>query len=262
MAETQQVHNSSNDEEESPEPEMSRSSRRFKASNMSFVEMVNMVDILKRADYDGKYGPYTNPNERKVKIMTKVVKSLRRNFGVRRSKEQLRKRWSDLKLREQDQYRKIKKVVLKSAPVDTWGVYMCETCPKKVSIPALVRRAKTRKYEDTRDPPEEGEQRMWREERWLKLTPQQVTLSTSLRAECINNVFYVSQPLLTYTIGSPLDSFLLCSIWHPSRISDLIIIIIILISSIIIITTGNNLAIRCGLGNMNANLSTSVPPSL
>ncbi|PIO25885.1 hypothetical protein AB205_0140230 [Aquarana catesbeiana] len=114
MAETQQVHNSSNDEEESPEPEMSRSSRRFKASNMSFVEMVNMVDILKRADYDGKYGPYTNPNERKVKIMTKVVKSLRRNFGVRRSKEQLRKRWSDLKLREQDQYRKIKKVVLKS----------------------------------------------------------------------------------------------------------------------------------------------------
>ncbi|PIO36567.1 hypothetical protein AB205_0075850, partial [Aquarana catesbeiana] len=25
------------------------------------------------------------------------------------------------------------------APVNTWGVYMCETCPKKVSIPALVR---------------------------------------------------------------------------------------------------------------------------
>ncbi|PIN97705.1 hypothetical protein AB205_0010510 [Aquarana catesbeiana] len=49
---------------------------------MSFVEMVEMVDILKRADYDGKYGPYTNPNMRKAKIMTKVVKSLRRNFGV------------------------------------------------------------------------------------------------------------------------------------------------------------------------------------
>ncbi|PIO25932.1 hypothetical protein AB205_0202430 [Aquarana catesbeiana] len=74
MAETQQVHNRSNDEEESPEPETSRSSRRFKASNMSLVEMVEMVDILKRADYDGKYGPYTNPNERKAKIMTKVVK--------------------------------------------------------------------------------------------------------------------------------------------------------------------------------------------
>ncbi|PIO36141.1 hypothetical protein AB205_0126910 [Aquarana catesbeiana] len=81
---------------------------------MSFEEMVEMVDILKRADYDGKYGPYLNPNVRKAKIMTKVVKSLRRNFGVRRSKEQLRKRWSGLKLREQDQYRRIKKVLLKS----------------------------------------------------------------------------------------------------------------------------------------------------
>ncbi|PIO37035.1 hypothetical protein AB205_0094760 [Aquarana catesbeiana] len=114
MVETQQVHNSSNDEKESPDPETSRSRRRrFKASNMAFGEMVEMVDILKRADYNGKYGPYTNPN-RKVKIMTKVVKSLRWNFGVRRSKEQLRKRWSDLKLREQDQYRRIKKVLLKS----------------------------------------------------------------------------------------------------------------------------------------------------
>ncbi|PIO05698.1 hypothetical protein AB205_0190130 [Aquarana catesbeiana] len=80
---------------------MSRS-RRFKASNMSFVEM---VDILKRADYDGKHGPYPNPNVRKAKIMAKVVKSLQKNFGVWRSKYQLRKRWSDLKLREQDQYK-------------------------------------------------------------------------------------------------------------------------------------------------------------
>ncbi|PIO10722.1 hypothetical protein AB205_0192050 [Aquarana catesbeiana] len=61
---------------------MSRSRRRrFKASNMSFEEMVEMVNILKRADYDGKYGPYLNPNVRNAKIMTKVVKSLRRNFG-------------------------------------------------------------------------------------------------------------------------------------------------------------------------------------
>ncbi|PIO25107.1 hypothetical protein AB205_0169170 [Aquarana catesbeiana] len=81
---------------------------------MVFVEMVEMVDILKRADYDGKYGLYTNPNERKAKIMSKVVKSLHRNFGVRRSKEQLRKCWSDLILREQDQYRRIKKLLLKS----------------------------------------------------------------------------------------------------------------------------------------------------
>ncbi|PIO28234.1 hypothetical protein AB205_0008710 [Aquarana catesbeiana] len=114
MAETQQVLNSSN-EEESPEQKTSRSRRRrFKASNMSFEEMVEMVDILKRADYDGKYLPYLNPNVRKAKIMTKIVKSLRQNFGVQRSKEQFRKRWSDLKLREQDQYRRIKKVLLKS----------------------------------------------------------------------------------------------------------------------------------------------------
>ncbi|PIO25034.1 hypothetical protein AB205_0037720 [Aquarana catesbeiana] len=104
MAETEQVraNYSNKEEEESPEPEMSRSRRRrFKASNMAFVEM---VDILKRADYDGK----------KAKIMAKVVKSLHRNFGVRRSKDQLKKRWSDLKIREHDQYRRIRRVLQKS----------------------------------------------------------------------------------------------------------------------------------------------------
>ncbi|PIO30296.1 hypothetical protein AB205_0077760 [Aquarana catesbeiana] len=113
MAERQQVRENSNNEEddESPEPETSRSRRRFKASNMSFVEM---VDILKRADYDGKYGPHRNQNFRKAKIMTKVVRSLQRNFGLRRSKEQLRKCWSNLKLREQDQFRRIKRVLQKS----------------------------------------------------------------------------------------------------------------------------------------------------
>ncbi|PIO32752.1 hypothetical protein AB205_0099540 [Aquarana catesbeiana] len=80
---------------------------------MSFVEMVEMVDILKRPDYDGEHGPYPTPNVRKAKIMTKVVKRLHRNFGVRRSKDQLRKCWSDLKLREQDQYRRIKRVLQK-----------------------------------------------------------------------------------------------------------------------------------------------------
>ncbi|XP_077315595.1 uncharacterized protein LOC143935527 [Lithobates pipiens] len=114
MAETQQGHdqNFTNEEEdeESLEPETSRFRRRFKASNMSFGEM---VDIVKRNDYDGKYGPYPNPNVRKAKIMTKVVKSLQKNFGVRRSKDQLRKRWSDLKLREHDQYRRIKRVLQK-----------------------------------------------------------------------------------------------------------------------------------------------------
>ncbi|PIO32213.1 hypothetical protein AB205_0040100 [Aquarana catesbeiana] len=113
MAERQQVHEASSNDE-SPEPQTSRSWRRFKVSNMSLDEMVEMVDILKRANYDGKHGPYPNPNVRKAKIMTKVVKSLQKNFGVRRSKDQLRKRWSDLKLREQDQYRRIKRVLQKN----------------------------------------------------------------------------------------------------------------------------------------------------
>ncbi|XP_077307129.1 uncharacterized protein LOC143926998 [Lithobates pipiens] len=118
MVEAQQVRNNSstNEEEgeESPEPEMFRCRwRRFKASIMSFGEILEMVDILKWNDYDWKYGPYPNPNIRKAKIMTKVVKSLQKNFAVRRSKDQLRKRWSDLKLREHHQYRRIKRVLQK-----------------------------------------------------------------------------------------------------------------------------------------------------
>ncbi|PIO33083.1 hypothetical protein AB205_0012680 [Aquarana catesbeiana] len=76
---------------------------------MSFVKMEEMVDILK-GDYDGKHGPYPNPND------------------------QLRKCRSDLKLREQDQYRKIRKLLLK-------------------------REKRLRTSEDTRDPlpPKKGE---------------------------------------------------------------------------------------------------------
>ncbi|XP_077342694.1 uncharacterized protein LOC143987668 [Lithobates pipiens] len=134
MAERTQVRNQSStnkeEGEESPEPETSR----FKASNMSFGEMLEMVDILNRTDYDGKYGPYPNPNIRKAKIMTKVVKSLHKNFGVRRSMDQLRKRWSDLKLREHEQYIRINRVLQK-------------------------RERRLGKYEDTRDPtpPKEGQ---------------------------------------------------------------------------------------------------------
>ncbi|PIO13686.1 hypothetical protein AB205_0209710 [Aquarana catesbeiana] len=54
---------------------------------MSFGEMLEMVDILKRADYDGKYGPYPNPNVRKAKIMTKVVKREKRLGGHHSSEE-------------------------------------------------------------------------------------------------------------------------------------------------------------------------------
>ncbi|PIO15525.1 hypothetical protein AB205_0085510 [Aquarana catesbeiana] len=150
--EKEQVHadSNSNSNDERPGPRTSRSRRKFKASNMSFIEMVEMVDILKRTDYDGKPGPYPNPNVRKAKIMTKVVKSLHRNFGVRRSKNQLRKRWSDLKLREHDQYRKIKRVLQK-------------------------REKRLGTSEDTRDPhllkkskfPHHN-QKMWRKESFMK----------------------------------------------------------------------------------------------
>ncbi|PIO10223.1 hypothetical protein AB205_0216620, partial [Aquarana catesbeiana] len=88
MAEAQQVRANYSNEEESPEPETSRSrKRRFNASNMSFGEMLEMVDIMKRADYDGKYGPYPNPNVRKAKIMPKVVKRKKRLGGHHSSEE-------------------------------------------------------------------------------------------------------------------------------------------------------------------------------
>ena len=38
-----------------------RRSRRYKATNMSFEEMVEMVAILKKEDYDGKKGPTKTP---------------------------------------------------------------------------------------------------------------------------------------------------------------------------------------------------------
>ncbi|PIO14192.1 hypothetical protein AB205_0073390 [Aquarana catesbeiana] len=137
MAETEQVHDTSNNDE-NPEPETSQSRRRFKASNMAFVEMVEMVDILKRGDYDGKYGPYPNPNVRKAKIMTKVVRSLHRYFGVRQSKDQMRKRWSDLKLREHDQYRRIRKVLQKREKrLGTSEDTRNTTPPKEGEIPTL-----------------------------------------------------------------------------------------------------------------------------
>ncbi|PIO10662.1 hypothetical protein AB205_0098980 [Aquarana catesbeiana] len=80
---------------------------------MAFEEMVEMVSILRREDYDGKKGPYTRPNMRKDKIMASVVTALEEKFGTKRAKDQLRKRWSDLKSREPEQYWRIKKLLKK-----------------------------------------------------------------------------------------------------------------------------------------------------
>ena len=80
---------------------------------MSFDEMVEMVAILKE-DYDCKNGPYKNPKKVKAQILENVQKTIHRKFGVQRSREQLHKRWSDLKLREPEQMVRIRKVIRRS----------------------------------------------------------------------------------------------------------------------------------------------------
>lgn len=91
-----------------------RGSHRVKASAMTFQEMTDMVQVLDEKDYDCKLAIYTRPNTRKHKIMEKVVRRLRRRYSVERSKDQLRKRWSDLKHREVAQLHKIRKLIKKS----------------------------------------------------------------------------------------------------------------------------------------------------
>ena len=78
---------------------------------MAFQEMVEMVTIFTKEDYDGKHGPYMHPNKVKADIMAKVIRRLRQKFGQRRSKEQIRKRWSDLKKREPEQLLRIKRLI-------------------------------------------------------------------------------------------------------------------------------------------------------
>ena len=84
---------------------------RCRASNMSFQEMVEMVSIFRSEDYDANHGPHRHPNKVKAAIMDKVIRRLHRKFGQRRSREQLRKRWCDLKKREPQQLEKIKRVI-------------------------------------------------------------------------------------------------------------------------------------------------------
>ena len=83
--------------------------------------MVELVYIMRRKDYDGEYGPYKTPNCRKAKIMVKVARRVKDMFGVTRSKEQLRKRWSDLKLWEPHQMKKILKILRKSKSLYFFG---------------------------------------------------------------------------------------------------------------------------------------------
>lgn len=85
-----------------------------KATAMFFEEMVTMVQILERRDYDGRLANFPKPNTRKDRIMQKVGESLYSKHDVQRSKEQLRKRGSDLKLREHEHLHRIHKIIKKS----------------------------------------------------------------------------------------------------------------------------------------------------
>ncbi|XP_077303698.1 uncharacterized protein LOC143923743 [Lithobates pipiens] len=78
---------------------------------MTFEEMVDMVNILQKKDYDCREHVYSNMNIRKDAILEKVQHVLRKRHGSERTKDQLRKRWSDLKLREESQLRKINKII-------------------------------------------------------------------------------------------------------------------------------------------------------
>ncbi|OCT79773.1 hypothetical protein XELAEV_18026583mg [Xenopus laevis] len=84
-----------------------------RASPMSRAEMICMVQYFQRKDYDCKKTHYSRPNTRKDNILNEVLEALHLKFGVTRSKDQLRKRWSDLKLRERDQLKSITRTIKK-----------------------------------------------------------------------------------------------------------------------------------------------------
>lgn len=81
---------------------------------MSRSEMVGMVNLLEKHDYDGKPAHYERPNIRKDHILDKVVEILRCKHGLEHSKDQLGKLWSDLKHREHDQLLQFQETIRKS----------------------------------------------------------------------------------------------------------------------------------------------------
>lgn len=86
--------------------------KKKRASNMRYEEMVELVRIFDARDYDCKKGNYgKRANARKDRIVAKVLSTLRIKFGQDRTRDQVRKRWSDLKTREEDQLRRIRRVI-------------------------------------------------------------------------------------------------------------------------------------------------------
>ncbi|KAE8623394.1 hypothetical protein XENTR_v10005590 [Xenopus tropicalis] len=72
-----------------------------------------MLSIMEKKDYDCKGGEYPRPNTRKNHILDLVNHGLEKKFGVSRSKDQLCKRWSDLKLRDRNQLQTIRRIIKK-----------------------------------------------------------------------------------------------------------------------------------------------------
>uniref|UniRef100_A0A8C5QXP0 NADH dehydrogenase [ubiquinone] 1 alpha subcomplex assembly factor 4 n=1 Tax=Leptobrachium leishanense TaxID=445787 RepID=A0A8C5QXP0_9ANUR len=99
---------SSSSHDEPPAP------RKKRAQNMAFEEMLELVRIFDSTDYDCRKGPYRRKNNaRKDRILDKLRTTILEMFGKDRTKDQLRKRWSDLKVREQEQLRRIRRVIAK-----------------------------------------------------------------------------------------------------------------------------------------------------
>ena len=90
-----------------------RKRSRKPATRMTFDEMVEMVAIVEEKDYDCLIGPYRKPKKLKGQIMEKVRRTLHEKFGVQRSRDQLRKRWSDLKIRNPERLETIRRVLIR-----------------------------------------------------------------------------------------------------------------------------------------------------
>ena len=89
--------------------------RKHKATPMSKGEMVEMVRIFEKYDYDCKMENYDRPNSHKDWVLEKVLAVLEVDYGVQRTKDQIRKRWSDLKHREQENLESIHCTILKKS---------------------------------------------------------------------------------------------------------------------------------------------------
>lgn len=100
--------------EESTPGHKKKHAGKTKATAMSRAEMVELVRSFETYDYDGKLKNYNKPNARKDRILDKVIEDINKKHGILRSKDQLRKRWSDLKHREHAQLQKIHQIINKS----------------------------------------------------------------------------------------------------------------------------------------------------